>query len=62
MKDDFSSNGSSAKIKVLALQELEGVSGGGAAWSTESVACGGVTKDEWSTKSRDCRHDSSAPL
>ncbi|WP_279361520.1 hypothetical protein [Xanthomonas sacchari] len=45
---------SSAKMKVLALQELEGVSGGAAAWSTDSVNCGGVTKDEWSTKSQGC--------
>ncbi|MCI2263219.1 hypothetical protein [Xanthomonas indica] len=47
-------NKSSAKMKVLALQELEGVSGGLAAWSTDSINCGGVTKDEWSTASRGC--------
>lgn len=43
-----------SKAKVLDLQELDAVDGGAMAWSTESVNCGGVTKDEWSTRSTGC--------
>ncbi|WP_146084046.1 hypothetical protein [Xanthomonas albilineans] len=50
------SDKSTGKMKVLALQELEGVSGGGLdAWSTQSAECGGVTGNQWSTISRACR-------
>ena len=50
------------KMKVLALQELESVSGAvmqedNAAWSTGSVSCGGVTADQWSTRSRGCERE-----
>ncbi|MCF7751972.1 hypothetical protein KQ945_14525 [Bacillus subtilis subsp. subtilis] len=57
MSKEFKSANTSAKMKVLALQELEGVSGGLAAWSTTSEGCNGVTKDEWSTFSKDCLKD-----
>ncbi|QBH01707.1 hypothetical protein [Xanthomonas oryzae] len=51
------SNKSSGKMKVLALQELEGVSGGEAAWSTDSVSCAGVTNNQWSTGSHGCARE-----
>lgn len=51
------------KVKVLALQNLSDIRGGQgfgmdaspADWSTRSVGCGGVGKDEWSTYSEGCR-------
>lgn len=50
-------------MKVLGLQELTEIAGGAGAgaglddWSTDSVDCGGVDSDEWSTLSRGCRDD-----
>ncbi|WP_144415660.1 hypothetical protein [Xanthomonas oryzae] len=56
------SNKSSGKMKVLALQELEGVSGGeAAAWSTDSVSCAGVTNNQWSTGSHGCERETNRP-
>lgn len=43
------------KMKVLGLQELTEVAGGAMAWSTDSVDCGTVGSNEWSTLSRGCR-------
>lgn len=50
------------KMKVLALQELESVSGAAlpnyhAAWSTGSNGCATVTADQWSTRSRGCERE-----
>lgn len=44
-----------SKMKVLGLQELGEVSGGLAAWSTESMNCATVDENEWSTRSGGCR-------
>ncbi len=60
MKKDNQNNDQSIsndidKMKVLGLQELTEVAGGAAAWSTDSVNCGTVGSDEWSTLSRGCR-------
>jgi hypothetical protein len=44
-----------SQMKVLGLQELGQVSGGLAAWSTESNNCATVGADEWSTRSNGCR-------
>ncbi|NVJ51778.1 MAG: hypothetical protein HWE13_08725 [Gammaproteobacteria bacterium] len=43
------------KMKVLGLQELTEVAGGAMAWSTDSIDCGTVGSNEWSTVSRGCR-------
>ncbi|MCO7226650.1 hypothetical protein [Pleionea sp. CnH1-48] len=44
------------QMKVLGLQELAQVAGGRAAdWSTDSIDCGTVQSNEWSTLSRGCR-------
>jgi hypothetical protein len=68
MKSDFIfsnksalGNKSTGKMKVLALQELEGVSGGEAAWSTDSVSCAGVTNNQWSTGSHGCPRETNSP-
>ncbi|WMS86051.1 hypothetical protein [Pleionea litopenaei] len=47
------------KMKVLGLQELAEVAGGrmAEAWSTDSIDCGTVGSNEWSTLSRGCRDD-----
>lgn len=50
--------GAEDQAKVLNLQDLEEsneASGGAMAWSTDSIQCGGVTTNEWSTISRGCR-------
>jgi hypothetical protein len=58
-------NSHSSKVKVLSLQQLGEIRGGGADafgievspmdWSTSSSGCGGVGANEWSTTSNGCR-------